>query len=144
MIKDLLKNSKTYYKLSENLKTGLEWLEKNDLENLEDGKYVINDKVYAGVQTYMTKDEAKYESHKEYIDIQYIIEGDELIGVTDLSNCNTCIEYDAERDLEFYDITIEDEYIHLSKGQFLILYPHDAHKPSIKKKMLIQRLKRLL
>ena len=68
MIKDLLKNSKNYYNLSENLKIGLEWLENNDLKNIKDGKYIINNNVYAGVQTYITKDEAKYESHKKYID----------------------------------------------------------------------------
>lgn len=133
MIKDLLKNSKTYSNLSENLKIGLEWLEKIDLKNIQDGKYVINDNVYANVQTYTTKDNAKYESHKKYIDIQYIVEGEELVGVTDLSNCRSCIEYDKDKDLEFYDITCEEELIQLKEGQFLILYPHDVHKPSIKK-----------
>ena len=33
MIKDLLKNAKTYYNLSKNIKLGLEWLEKTDLKN---------------------------------------------------------------------------------------------------------------
>jgi YhcH/YjgK/YiaL family protein len=133
MIKDLLKNSETYYNLSENLKNGLEWLNKSDLLRLEDGRYEINENVYASIQTYNTKDDAKYESHRKYIDIQYIVKGEELVGVTDLSNCKTCISYDEIKDLEFYDINCEEEFIQIKEGQFLILYPHDAHKPSIKK-----------
>ena len=132
MIKDTLKNSKIYYNLSDNLKKGFEWLVKTDLKNISDGKYEIDgQKVYASVQTHETKLDAKYESHRNYIDIQYIISGNEKIGVTDLDNCSTCTAYDPERDLEFYDINSQEEYIELSQGQFAVFYPHDAHKPSI-------------
>ena len=133
MIKDKLENAFLYHNLSENLKTGFEWLQKNDLENLEDGKYVIDgDKVYASVQTYETKNDAKYESHRKYIDIQYMIKGVEKVGVTNLSNCTSCIEYDSQKDLEFFDINLGDEYLELAQGYFLVFYPQDAHKPSIK------------
>lgn len=132
MIKDKLQNAKTYYNLSENLKKGFTWLENADLENITDGRYEIDgNSVYASVQTYETKLDAKYESHRNYIDIQYMIKGFEKIGVTDLSNCDTCIPYDSERDLEFYDINYNEEYLELSEGTFVVFYPHDAHKPSI-------------
>ena len=129
-----LKNIKLTNNLSENMKEGLAWLESTDLNKLEDGRYEINQSVYASVQTYLTKDAALYESHRKYADIQYMIEGEEKIGVTDLKNCVTCLEYDSEKDLEFQDITCAEEYFNLEKGQFLILYSHDAHKPSISKK----------
>lgn len=132
MIKDKLQNAKIYYNLSENLKKGLHWLESTNLMELLDGKYLIDgNKVYASVQTYDTKIDAKYESHRNYIDIQYVINGAEKIGVTDLSNCESCIEYDPERDLEFYNIVSNEEFIALTEGCFVIFYPHDAHKPSI-------------
>ena len=134
MIKYYLKNAKIYYNLSENLKKGFEWLEKTNLKKLSDGKYEIEgNQVYASVQTYETKDDANYESHRKYIDIQYMINGVEKVGVTDLANCKTCIEYDNERDLEFYTINSDEEYIELAEGQFIVLYPNDAHKPSITK-----------
>ena len=132
MIKDKIENAKIYYNLSDNIKNGLNWLEAIDLNKLEDGKYMIKDNdVYASIQTYTTKTDAYYESHRRYIDIQYLINGKEKIGVTDLSNCETCIEYDKERDLEFYNITTKEEFIELQEGSFAIFYPHDAHKPSI-------------
>lgn len=132
MIKDKIENAKIYYNLSGDIKLGLNWLETTDLNKLEDGKYIIKDSnVYASIQTYETKTDANYESHRKYIDIQYLIKGEEKIGVTDLSNCKTCIEYDKERDLAFYTINTQDEYIELKEGSFAIFYPHDAHKPSI-------------
>ena len=65
MIKDKLENAKIYYNISENLKKGFEWLEKTDLDQLADGRYEIDgNDVYASVQTYETKTEAKYESNE--------------------------------------------------------------------------------
>lgn len=134
MIKDYLVNAHLYSCLSENLKKGFDWLNTTNLKEISDGKYEIDGaNVYASVQTYETKDSAKYESHKNYIDIQYMIEGCEKVGVTDLNNCSIYIEYDAERDLEFYNIDCEEEYVSLNEGQFLVLFPHDAHKPSMTK-----------
>ena len=133
MIKDKLVNAKTYYNLSENLKIGFKWLESNNLNNIEDGRYEISDKVYASVQSYETKEDALYESHRKYADIQYMINGAEKIGVSDLESCETEIAYDSEKDIEFFTMNKEEEYLELSEGQFVILYPQDAHKPSISK-----------
>lgn len=132
MIKDYLKNAKNYYNLSENLRKGFDWLEKNDLINIPDGKYEIDGQsVYASIQTYETKEDANYEAHRKYIDIQYMIKGSERIGVTDLKNCTTCIEYDSEKDLEFFNINCDEEYLALLEKQFMVFFPTDAHKPSI-------------
>lgn len=130
MIKDRLENAKTYYSLSTRIKEGLQWLENADLKNLNPGKYYIdNENLYVNIDEYETKDDALHEAHHKYIDIQYMIEGKELISVTDLNNCTSCIEYDANRDLEFFNA--ENEFQTLKTGEFLIFFPQDAHKPCI-------------
>ena len=132
MIKDSLKNANTYFNLSENLKKGLEWLINNNMAEISCGKHVIDgDAVYASVQEYETKLNAKYEAHRKYIDIQYMISGKELVGVLDIAKCKTCDAYDENSDLEFFETSVKDEFQNLREGEFLILYPHDAHKPSI-------------
>lgn len=132
MIKDRLENAQTYYPISKLLQKGFEWLESQDLANIEPKKYVIDgDAVWANVQEYETKDDAKYETHRKYIDIQYMIRGQEFVGVSDKSNCITCEKYDAETDLEFLDIKTGEEYQVLNEGEFLVFFPNDAHKPSI-------------
>ncbi len=132
MIKDELLNAELYYRVSERLKIGFEWLRNTELNEINDGKYNIEgENVYANVQTYETKEDAKYEAHQKYIDIQYMIKGEEKIGVCALKNCNTCIEYDTDKDIEFFDINDEDNWQLLKEGDFLVLFPNDAHKPSI-------------
>ena len=60
-----------------------------------------------------------------------MIMGNELVGVTDISNCETTVEYKKDNDIEFLQNNSEEEYQELNEGDFLLFYPHDAHKPSI-------------
>lgn len=130
MIKDKLVYADTYYGISENLKIGLEWLKNADFKNINDGKYVINDDLYVNIQTYETKDTALFEAHRKYIDIQYIISGEEKIGISDYNMCSTLEEYNKEKDIEFLSAN-SDNYEILRDGEFVILFPHDAHQPSL-------------
>lgn len=133
MIKDELINSNSYYGISERLKTGFEWLKNIDLNNINDGRYEIDgDKIYANIQTYTTKDNAKYEAHRNYIDIQYMIKGIERVGVCSKEICTDFTEYDSDKDIEFMESTEPDSWQTLGEGEFLVLFPQDAHKPSIK------------
>lgn len=132
MIKDKLSNAETYYGISKNLKIGFEWLKSQDLENIKPQKYIIeSNNLYANVQTYATKEDAKYEAHKKYIDIQYMIKGKEIVGISDRNNCTVSVPYDSATDIEFLDCNIEDEWYTLNEGEFLVLFPWDMHKPAI-------------
>lgn len=134
MIKDNIKRAAAYFGISDNLKLGFEWIINNDLKSLADGRYEINENIYANVQSYMTKDDAPYEAHKDYIDIQYMINGEELSGVTDYSNCSTKEEYNKEKDIEFLNPPQNEEFFKVKDGEFFVFFPHDAHKPAIKVK----------
>ena len=132
MRKGLLYSNNTDFELNENIKKGLDWLKKNDLNNLPDGKYLISgENIYANIQTYITKSEAPFEAHRKYIDIQYVIDGEEQVGVVDCSDCTTIEPYNAEKDIEFLSCNVSYSFQHLSNGEFLILYPQDAHQPSM-------------
>ena len=132
MIKDSIERADVYYNISNNLRNGFEWIKNVDLNNISDGRYDLSDGNYANVQTYTTKDDALFEAHRNYIDIQYVVEGEEQVGVVDYSVCSVGIEYDEEKDIEFLTCNLSTQYIKIKKGEFLVLFPHDAHKPSIK------------
>ena len=132
MIKDDIKRAEVYYNISANLKKGFEWIKKNDLKNLPDGRYEISDKIYANLQSYQTKDNAPYEAHRDYIDIQYMVSGEEVSGVTDYSNCSTIENYDKEKDIEFLKINVDEKFYQIKEGEFFVFFPHDAHKPALK------------
>lgn len=132
MIKDSINNAETYYNISENLKKGFEWIKSNDLKNMPDGRYEISDKIYANLQSYLTKDDAPYEAHRDYIDIQYMVIGEELSGVTGYSNCSKTEVYNKEKDIEFLKCDSKEEFFRIKEGEFFVFFPHDAHKPAIK------------
>ena len=135
MIKDKLENAKTYYGISENLKKGFEWLAAQDLQNIKTGKYYISgENIYANVQEYETKADSKYEAHRKYADIQYIIKGKELVGICNYNSCETITPYDSENDVEFLGCKTKETWQSLEEGEFLVLFPQDAHKPCISPK----------
>lgn len=143
MIKDKLVNAGTYYKLSERLQKGFQWLAKTDLKQLEDGKYIIDgNNIFANVQSYNTKDDAPYEAHRRYIDIQYMVEGEEKVGVTDYSVCSVKEEYNENNDIEFLYCEENSAYQTLEEGSFLVFFPHDAHQPALisGKKQLVKKV----
>ena len=132
MIKDILNNADNYYNISGSLKKGFEWLKGNDLKNMPDGKYLIEgETIYANIQSYETKDNAPYEAHRKYIDIQYMIDGQEKVGVTNYKNCKTLEQYNKEKDIEFLSLVGSEWYESLNNGEFLVFFPNDAHKPSL-------------
>ena len=132
MIIDSIKNCDIYSQTDENLKKGFEFI-KNYLKNpLEAGRYEIDgDKVYAMVQSYKTKAPGKFESHKKYIDIQFIVSGTELIKYETVSELNVCTEYDAEKDFMLFDEKNNVTELILKDGMFAIFYPEDGHMPGL-------------
>ena len=81
------------------------FLKNNDLNKIAKGKYPIDgDNVFASVTTDSTKnfDKTNWESHRKYIDLQYVIEGEELIGVYPVSKATVTKEYDEKRESANY------------------------------------------
>lgn len=134
MIKDNIKNAEYHKGLPELVKTGLKYLVETDFSTLKNGKYqVLGDKVYAVVQDYSSKPicEGRFEAHKKYIDIQYIIQGEERIGIGNIENFSQTTEYDKEKDIVFLDNKEQNEFINIKENEFAIFTPKDAHMPSI-------------
>ncbi|MBR1425167.1 YhcH/YjgK/YiaL family protein [bacterium] len=98
------------------------------------GKYVISDDIYANVEEYFTKEvtNAKFESHKKYLDIQILLKGKEKISYAPVDELNILQNYDENRDIVFYSDNVENvPYITLDGSNFVVLFPHEAHAPQI-------------
>lgn len=136
MIKDNIKNANLYYGLSNFVELGLKYLEETDFSSVENGKYeILSDKVYAIVQDYSSKlkSEAKFEAHRKYIDIQYVIKGEELMGVANTDDFTEAVAYDGEKDIVFLEPKSDcsQDFVKVSEKEFVIFTPNDAHMPSI-------------
>lgn len=132
MIFDTLDNFEKCAEINDKFKSALVFFYNNDLRTLETGKYEIDGSdVYVAIQDYQTKkpEEGKLEAHRKYIDIQYVIEGEEQIGFTELTNTKPSTFYDNDKDIIF--LTGEAQFFKANNNNFCIFYPEDAHMPSI-------------
>ena len=131
MIVDSLSNTQTYLGISKLLDIGINFLNTTDMEKLKVGNYELTDGVFYLVQEYQTKniDEVKFESHRKYIDIQYLPIGSEDIFYCDKKYLITNTPY--VEDIEFYNDCEKSEKITLDYSNFAIFFPQDAHKPCI-------------
>ena len=139
MILDNIKNAKNYYCLNNGFKKAFEFLVNNDLKNFEDGKYEIDsDNIFLNVQTLTLKpkEELKWEAHKKYIDIQFIIKNRERMGVYDKSEFDKIEkEYDENKDVIFYQNENKNyNFVNLKENDFIIFYPQDVHAPMLRVK----------
>ncbi len=129
MIFDLLSNSALYAGITPRLKIAFDYLTSTDLAALPVGRIDLDgSRVYVLVQEYMTKapEEGKWESHKRYLDVQYIHSGCERIDIA-LVNTMQLGEYVEERD--FQAMNGEGSPLILQAGSFAVFFPQDAHKP---------------
>ena len=92
---------------------------------------------------YETKnpEDALFESHKKYIDLQYVILGEELIGLTNDQSIEVSQPYSEEKDIMFYNFD-GGKMLQASTGNYFIFFPEDIHRPSIKtsKKSKVKKL----
>ena len=135
MIIDKLTNSHLYSGLGERVNKAFDYLNNTDFSKTELGKYEIDgDNIFALVNEYNTKDEieGKLEAHKKYIDVQFVAEGEELMGYAPLENQKVIDAYNQKKDITFY--SGEKSFALVKEGMFAIFFPTDVHLPGIKVK----------
>ena len=133
MIIDHLSNAANYVDIHPGIAKAFDYLLKTDFEITAPGKYTIEgEDIFSIVQEYETLDSAaeKMESHRKYIDVQYIIKGTEQVGLALYSNQEVFTPYDAETDFILYN-NQPDFFAKFSQGMFMIFFPTDLHMPCI-------------
>lgn len=132
MIVDKLKNADLYLCLGEKMRRAFKFLRDNDLNKLNEGKHSIDgDDLYILVLRYDSTpvDNGKWEAHRKYIDIQYIVDGKEKVGYANIEEMKIVQDYDESNDILF--VEGEGSFIDIDKGMFAVFTPNDAHMPGI-------------
>ena len=120
-----------YNYLDEKFTVAYRWLAETDLKALPVGSYpLLGNQVVASVQEYTTEPAEKrfFESHKLYFDIQYMLEGEEMLGVCKTEGLVLREAIEAN-DLYFYEEPDMSGAVLLKEGDFIVVAPEDAHKP---------------
>jgi len=124
-----------YFKNPERWEKAFDFLAKTNLKTIKTGNYEIDGKnLFAAVSEYDSKNEdnAKIEAHKKYADIQYVITGEEQIGVLPLDSMKPFIPYSEKNDIAFFKTDMINYYHQADSSNFFIFFPNDAHRPGVK------------
>ncbi len=132
MIIDNIKNAEKYFMLGERIKQAFLFLKEKSFETMNDGRYEIkDDEIFAIVSRYETKPVEKgvFESHKKYIDVQFVAGGMEKIGYSHVDGLKVSREYANDKDIMFYGGN--GDLVTAAEGTFAVFFPEDGHMPGI-------------
>ncbi len=132
MILDNLKNINCYKGISKNMDIAIDYLMNCNFEDSDVGKYDVDgENIYCIIQEYATKaiEDGKFEAHRNYIDIQLVLKGEEYIGYAPVKDLIPIGDYDSNKDK--INLSGAGEMHLIKSNMFGIYFPHDGHKPSI-------------
>ena len=98
-----------------------------NLTDLEPKNYPLSNGNRFFVTAGTTKPVSNAEAHRNYLDIQYIVKGKEVMGWADLATCTPAGEFNTEKDVGKYSGNFE--YITVPEGYCYVAFPEDAHMP---------------
>lgn len=99
------------------------------------GRTEINgDQMYVSVMEFDAKPSEDHlaEKHESYIDLQFLIEGEETIGYFSLRDDIAPVKpYDSEQDYALYAPSADEILFQLKPGMFAVFFPNDIHRPGM-------------
>ena len=130
MITDSIKNIDLYKDIHKDFSKVFEYLKSLDKDSPK-GPFVIDgDNVHGSVWTIETSgtvNERKLEKHDKFIDIHYILDGEEVFSYADAATLTPECEYNEADDYIF--LSGRASGVLLTPGHFCIVFPQDAHSP---------------
>ncbi|WP_282936030.1 YhcH/YjgK/YiaL family protein [Paenibacillus sp. RC67] len=113
----------------------IDFLQNTDFRQLENGKYTIDsDRLYVNVMelTTKSKEDAAAEKHRRYIDIHYLLKGEERIGWSfHDEEMIPSQAFNEEQDYALYQGVADEHFVNLTPGMYVILYPNEIHRPGL-------------
>lgn len=111
-----------------------EYMRDTDLLSLAPGRYpIVGEQLFVIIEQVpgRTREAAKLECHRRYIDIQLMLEGNEEMGWKPLADCTGPVgDHSEEKDIRFfYDAPAS--WVAVPPGHFCIFFPEDAHAPLV-------------
>ncbi len=101
-------------------------------ETLSTGRHEIDgDDIFINVMAFDTAEPAskRYEQHREYLDVQVLLSGQERIDFGPQGAAIAPDSYHEDDDYQLCDTVIPCQTLHMQSGMFAIFFPGEPHKP---------------
>ncbi len=134
MIFATISQSERYTALHPLFPRTFEYIRNTDLLSFAPGRYpIVGEQLFVIVENApgRSRADAKLECHRQYIDIQLVLDGSDEMGWKALADCSNPVgDYSTERDIRFFHDT-PDSWVTTPAGAFCIFFPEDAHAPLV-------------
>jgi len=114
------------------LAAAFEYLESGAWKPLADGKHPIDgDRLFASLMHADTHPAAgsRFEAHRQYIDIHYLVSGAEMIGYAPAASLTVVEDYREKDDVMFYALPREYTRMIMKPAQFAVFFAGQPHLP---------------
>lgn len=90
--------------------------------------------VFVSEECYLSKarPDGFFESHRNYVDVQIIVEGAETMEISDIACIAERQPYNPERDLILYADNPQASILRVFPGQMAVFFPNDVHMPTLR------------
>jgi biofilm protein TabA len=136
MIMDVLSRWNNYHWLNNRFEESFRFLASLKPDAPEGRTELDGENIFCMIQSYETRpwEGQRFEAHRQYADIQMILDGEESILWAPVEALTVSQPY--EPDVELYDLTPAPTELVLTPGVFCVLFPPDAHAPCLQHRAL--------
>lgn len=132
MVIDRIEHAGQYESLGKGIATVLRWFQnyKDDGRDLPAKTVIDGESIFINGVNYKseTKPQGQLEAHKKYIDVMYVVEGEERFFYKPIAEVSSVtMAYDAEKECALAAIDPDAAQVRFSAGHFLIFFPQDGH-----------------
>ncbi len=103
----------------------------DNLESYEPNKYVLPSGNKVNVQNVTKKpwEGAPMEAHRQFLDIQYMVKGSEVMGWAPIADSTPREEFNVEKDVGIF--LGETTPVKINEGYCYVVFPEDGHAPGL-------------
>ena len=132
MVIDRIEHAAQYERLGEGIATVLRWFQnyQDDLRDLPAKTVLDGENIFINGVNYTSehKPQGQLEAHKKYIDVMYVLEGEEKFFYKPIAEVSKItMPYDAGKECALAAIDPDAAQVRFSAGHFLIFFPQDGH-----------------
>ena len=132
MVIDRIEHAAQYETLGKGIATVLRWFQNynDDGRDLPAKTVIDGESIFINGVNYTSeaKPQGQLEAHRKYIDVMYVVEGEERFFYKPIAEVSSVtMAYDAEKECALAEIDPDAAQVRFSAGHFLIFFPQDGH-----------------
>jgi YhcH/YjgK/YiaL family protein len=128
LLKGKLKDLVESQIISEKIQSTLLLLKGHDFSAYRAGRHELGEELFFFLNEYETKEveDCFWEAHQVYLDVHYILEGNESIAVDHIEHQQVKVAYNQEKDATFFEGDVRS-ILTMNPGDVMICFPEDSH-----------------